>query len=58
MSKSRFNYSWPSVPENKKGEERSVKPATWWAIGWTVDQVRESLEKERTKGKLIPPQKK
>lgn len=58
MSKSRFDYSWPRVPENKKPEDKVVKPATWWTIGWTVDEVNKSLEKERNKGKLIPPSKK
>lgn len=59
MSKSRFDYSWPNKQENNEWDNK-VKPpsSTWWTIGWTVSQVNESLEKQRLKGKLIPPQKK
>lgn len=58
MSKSRFNYSWPSVPANNEWDNKDKPPSSWWTIGWTVEQVNKSLEKERSKGKLIPPQKK
>lgn len=54
--KSRFDFSWPDKPKTE--EKRTPTKPTEWPIGWTVDEVNRSLERERAKGRLIPPSKK